>query len=332
MECPFVKSNQLYDGILNIPRDDGSYEAPENPKCLPGHPYYQLGETERLTAFLEREFCAPDLEAMAPRLWMMSTQSSGNINPLHKQKVKGREIVITEDPRLHLVWGRDRILMKPIPIYLLSYDFWTKFLLDDSSILLDLEKRDSIRRSALGYLRTYYYLVRHESDFFIGQELRLIPKDVNWPGFCDFISDFEKIPDSDVSSRYSYGELRLARLNFYIQIFLWRSYFERVRGYEAYFSRFHGVLIFAFAALTVVFSAMQVELLVEQTTGDQWVEFWRASRYFSVLGLVCVAVLIFWFIARFLYMFLDEWQFAIRMRWKLRKERRKNKNDNVEYT
>jgi hypothetical protein len=268
---------------------------------------------------------------MAPRLWVMTTQSSANVSPLHKQKVKGREVVITEDPRLHLVWGRDRILMKPIPVYLLSYDFWTKFLLDDSSTLLDSKKRDIIRRSALGYLRTYYYLVRHESDFFIGQNLRLIPQEVTWPDFCGFISGFGKILDSEVSKRYWYGELRLARLNFYIQIFLWKSYFERVRGYEAYFSRFYGVLIFAFAALTVVFSAMQVELVVEQTTGDQWLEFWRTCRYFSVSSLVCVSSLTFWFIARALYMFLDEWQFAIRMRWKLREERRQTKNENSSY-
>ncbi|KAF2462923.1 uncharacterized protein BDR25DRAFT_308060 [Lindgomyces ingoldianus] len=59
---------------------------------------------------------------MAPRLWIM------NINPLHRQRVKGREIVLTEEPRLHLVWIHDRIFAKPLPRYLLSQTFWKMFL------------------------------------------------------------------------------------------------------------------------------------------------------------------------------------------------------------
>ena len=33
----------------------------------------------------------------------MTTSSSGNINPLHHRRVKGREIIITEKPRLPMV-------------------------------------------------------------------------------------------------------------------------------------------------------------------------------------------------------------------------------------
>ena len=142
----------------------------------------------RVKQFLEQEFYAEDLENIAPRLWIMSTQSSANINPLHRQRVKGREIIVTEEPRLHLVWLDDRIFLKPLPTYLLSYVFWEAFLGLESTQLGS--RQEAIRRAALGYLRSYRYLVRHESDFRIAQQdgLRLIPQDVQWPNFCRFMS------------------------------------------------------------------------------------------------------------------------------------------------
>lgn len=50
---------------------------------LPGHPRISLEDTGQLRRFLAREFQTPDLDRMAPYLWMMSTYSSSNINPLH---------------------------------------------------------------------------------------------------------------------------------------------------------------------------------------------------------------------------------------------------------
>ena len=62
---------------------------------------------------------------------------------------------------------------------------------------------------ARGLLRTYYHLIRHESDFCIAQqdELRLVPKCVTWEEFCDFTSAFREIGDLDVARSYRYGEL-----------------------------------------------------------------------------------------------------------------------------
>jgi hypothetical protein len=115
-------------------------------------------------------------------LWMMFVQSSANISSLHRQRVKGRPIVI-EDPKLHLVWFYDRIFIKPLPGYLLSCSFWEKYLLRDSSLLN--QRREAIRASALGYLRTWSHLIKHQCDFHIGQEkgLQLIPSDMRWYHF-----------------------------------------------------------------------------------------------------------------------------------------------------
>jgi hypothetical protein len=138
--------------------------------------------TPRLVTFLKQKFCSYDVEKISLMLWMMFVQSSANISSLHRQRVKGRAIVI-EDPKLHLVWFYDRIFIKPLPGYLLSCSFWEKYLLRDSSPLE--ARREAIRASALGYLRTWSHLIKHQCDFHIGQEkgLQLIPSDMRWHHF-----------------------------------------------------------------------------------------------------------------------------------------------------
>lgn len=173
---PFSKSQEL---CTDLEADEAGAQATTS---LLGHPWLMPHDLPRLSQFLDDEFWAQDLETFAPQLWVMSTPSSTNVNPLHRQRVKGREIVVTEEPRLHLVWFYDRII-KPLPKYLLSHRFWEMFLANKSSCLGG--RREKIRRAALGYLRTYRYLIRHESDFTIAiqHHLRLIPQDVGWVDF-----------------------------------------------------------------------------------------------------------------------------------------------------
>src|SRR5205814_10127221 len=168
-----------------------------------GYPRIALSDTVCLTSFLRSEFCNDDLDKMSPHLWIMSTQSSANISPLHRQKVKGREIIVTEDPRLHLIWIYDRVFVKPLPLYLTSHAFWDTYLTSATSPLG--EERRRIRAAALGYLRTWVHLVRYESDFRIARDekLCLIPGEVDWAKFCGFVARLESIMDSDVSDRYA---------------------------------------------------------------------------------------------------------------------------------
>ncbi|KZF21643.1 hypothetical protein L228DRAFT_156863 [Xylona heveae TC161] len=313
---PFVKCYQLCSDL-----DDTATPSKVKPTTtLPGHPYIKLDTPSILRSFLEKELYARDLEAIAPYLWVMSTQSSSNINPLHRQKVKGREIVVTEDPRLHLVWIHDRIFIKPLPRYLLSYAFWDLFLSGKSTELGDLCA--VLRSAALGYLRTYRYLIQHETDFFIAQQehLRLVPKDVDWPRFCDFISELDRVRDVDVSGRYCYGEIRLSRLNFYAPFLLRRFYYEQVHGqYSDIFGRFYGPVLFVFAVVTTLLNSMQVGMAVEQVSSEHWVAFWTTSRWFSILSLTGTALIALAFILLWMFIFIDEWIYAIKC---LRKRRR----------
>jgi hypothetical protein len=314
--APFSKANQLVEDL------EPSTKAPQM-TTLPGQPSIALNDSTHVRRFLENEFCSQDLETMAPRLWIMATFSSANINPLHHQRVKGREIIVTEKSRLHLVWIHNRIFIKPLPRYLLSRAFWEMFL-DKNSDGLGAS-HDHIRKAATGFLRTYRYLIRHESDFNIAQQdnLRLIPKDMEWASFSRFMLELHHIEDSAVSKRYYYGELRLTRLNFYAPFLLRKFQFEHVHGqYGDFFARLYGPILFVFALVSIILNSMQVTLAAEQLVAAHWESVWDLFRWFSVISLLGAAIISMWFILLWLWIFLDEWIFTIRRKLEKRRESR----------
>ena len=88
-------------------------------------------------------------------------------------------IVVAEEPKLHLVWTDDRIFVKPLPQYLTSNAFWRDYLGDGAGATM----RGCLaptRKAALGYFRTWFHLIKSESDFRIAQEasLPLVPADM----------------------------------------------------------------------------------------------------------------------------------------------------------
>ena len=174
-----------------------------------------------------------------------------------------------------------------------------------------------VRMSALGFLRTYFHLIRYESDFEIARsEARLLPPDITWNEFCAFSKDFLDISDDAVSERYNYGELRLTRLNLYAKPIIGRFQYERVHGqYGAFFARFYGPLLFIFSILSIILSAMQVELGVETLTKAQWQPFWNTCRWFVVVALVCMACLTLSLVLLLIGMIANEWVFALKTRY-----------------
>jgi hypothetical protein len=195
------------------------------------------------------------------------------------------------------------------------------FLINRSICLGD--RRDQIRKAALGYLRTYRYLIRHESDFIIAKQdhLNLIPQDVGWAEFCQFISAFDQVKDTDVSDRYSYGELRLSRLNFYAPFFLGKFRFEQIHGqYSDYFARLYGPILFVFAAVSTMLNSMQVELAVEQVASVQWVSLWTVFRCFSAIVMIGTVLISLCFILLWSWLLSDEWIYTIRTRRRRRRD------------
>ena len=318
--CPFSSNNSLLLG----PTDYSLNGEDENPgrRTVPGQPLLSWDDHQGAGALLELEILTPDLDAMAPHMWMMATQSSANINALHRQLVKGRRILVTEDPQLHLVWLQDRIHIKPLPKFLLSYDFWNNVLLS-SSPGTGPQQSDLVKAS-LGYLRSYRHLIQHESDLRIAQQddLQLVPKEASWEQVIRFLSELESIHDDDVSPRYAFGELRLSRLNFYGKFFLRRFHFERLYvQYGSYFGQFYAPLLFTFGLSALTLNSLQVELTVEQLPGNENLNLQTLGRLVAVTVLVWVIFVTLILVLLFLYLFVDEWQYAIR--YKVRSTRRK---------
>ncbi|KAI4165235.1 MAG: hypothetical protein LQ342_001103 [Letrouitia transgressa] len=339
-KIPFSKSTQLntelvfFRRLFHLSRTDD----PQNTR-LPSQPRIQLN-TPELLSYVSQDLQTPELDSFAPYLWLLSTPSYINISPLHHQLVKGRTIVLTEDPQLHLLWIYDRIFVKPVPEYLLSHAFW-EFCFDgygDTKASLPPEGREEAFKAACGFLRSWALLVRYRSDFAIavkdGEGGSLLPKSdggdseksggtkITYEAFCDFIAPFADVGDDQVSPRYKYGEIRLSRLKIWSKIFMRNFHFEQFYGqYGAYFGRFYGPLIFLFGALSVVLSAMQVELGVStgRMEAGNWVVFESVCRWFSIVTILLVAASTFFLIALLIRMVAGEVFFATRSMYRKRR-------------
>lgn len=188
----------------------------DDAKCLPGYPEISLDNKEEVDSFLSEDNRTPKLEKIAPYLWWMSRQSSSHIAPLHNQAVKFRQIVLCENPELHLIWYYNIIFIKTIPKYLLSPAFWTthlQLIIQPSDTNADIRsRRRVVEKSALGFLRTYLHLIKYESDFEIAKEKRLVPKTMTWGSFSILRTSLRDIQDLEVTQRYHCGENLRPRL------------------------------------------------------------------------------------------------------------------------
>lgn len=209
------------------------------------------------------------------------------IDSLHEQHIKKRRIVIAEDPGLHLVWYYDTIFIKPIPLFLLNFTTWRGLLLPPISTVISrqpdcpveggrtsysVNTLDAQCKSAIGFLRTYSILIRHPSDYEIARSSGLIHENITYSDFRAFIKPFFALPESAVSQRYRFGQMRLTRLNWAVRLlqpcsvstgswFANKLYYQELYTQSGDYSvSWLPPLLFTFAALSVVLSAMQVVL------------------------------------------------------------------------
>ncbi len=210
--------------------------------------------------------------------------------------------------------------MKPLPRYLTSYAFWHSYLGRGVDEAADTRSQ-RIRRAALGYLRTYYYLVKTELDFHIAQDLslRLLTKDTTWEQFCYFITPLVDVTDRDVSGRYAYGEIRLRRLNFYAPLLLGKANFQLVEYQSAsYFARFYGPILFLIGVMSIALNGFQIIIGVEQAKPTQYSDIaFGVAMWCSVLVIVFFCILFGWLILLYFYKVVKEWKYAFRDRARL---------------
>jgi hypothetical protein len=166
--------------------------------------------------------------------------------PLHRYRMMGYEIVTTEQMDLHLLKMGGKILVKPLPEWILSYEFWETWICGD----------EVLHRSACGFILSYIWLLVTPIDLKIAEEFGLIPSCITWPWWKSFVQDF--LGDepgrvdintlAQVNKRYQFGDLRLGRINsIYRSRFFWthfvRGYLYGYNRYVVFFQRKFGWLL-----------------------------------------------------------------------------------------
>ncbi|KAL0932823.1 uncharacterized protein CTRU02_211786 [Colletotrichum truncatum] len=300
---------------------------------FPGQPWLRLQDQQStITQFLRKDIVTDDLDKLAPHMWLLATQRSDHVSSLTHQQVRGRKIVVTENPGLHLTWIYERVFVKPLPEYLLSHAFWDYYLVGRDSPI-SASDREAILRAAKGFLRSYAFLIRHKADYLLAtheDNLELVPKSISFSSLVEFLRCFEGISDAEVSPRYMYGDLRLTRVNFWAAVFLRRSrYFKSHGQYGAYFAQYYGPILFVFGGIAIALGAMQVVLAVDPgpASENEWIQFSWMSRGFSVFVLCLVLILTLAMIAELLFLVLREVIYATRHRYQKIKAEYASRND-----
>jgi hypothetical protein len=283
--------SDLLDGFAATYRLGNSLE-------LPSH-------TNLISRFVAHELDLKKLHDIQGYLWLAGLPLPPRA--LHHQVLLGREILITEQMHMHLLWSRGRILLKPIPRFLLSPLFWEQHLLPPQ----EAQGRDgsiqcSLRETALGFLLSYAALIAHESDFHLAKSKSLIPSSVTWTQWRLFIrqlltnSSKDNTPPSQVAVRFRYGELRLDRIKLILTLLPTMSDSGFLPRYSSYIQFICENLEYIAAGtvyVVVILSAMQVGLAVPQLANNST---FQACSYgfvvFAILGpLAAIAlVLIIW--------------------------------------
>ncbi|KAK3215315.1 hypothetical protein GRF29_19g2884871 [Pseudopithomyces chartarum] len=227
---PFARTSEL---IANSKEPAGI--------AVPNEPFIPASRPA-INCFLSKELECRVLDELAPYFFVFCKRHNEHVDALHEYAINGLHVAIAEDPGLHLVRKYNAIYIKPIPHCLFNYDFWQTYLIpedqgDEQHLTIRSDRQNSSRkaqfrpasnedrklsitcRSALGLLRSYGYLIKHESDFHIARENNLIPKHVTYTQFQHFIQSFRNIPDTCVSPRYQYGHIRMTRLNMAVRLY-----------------------------------------------------------------------------------------------------------------
>lgn len=256
----------------------------------------------------------PKLNRVHQYLWLAGLPRPAR--PLHRQRLLGRTIRLTEVPDEHLVWHETYILVKPLPEYLLSYNFWEDELCND----------ETLYQSACGLLLSYVWLISTRSDLHIAHDVGVLAPDVQWEAWMMLVLDFLNCVDihslNQVDRRYAYSELRLSRLNSLYRLGaagfstnkLVYGYMSGSDRYTTFFERNFGWLLIIFIYITVVLSAMQVALATTSFGQNARFQGFSYGVALTAVGfvLMAVAVALSVWLALFWYHLLSTIQYCKR--------------------
>ena len=153
----------------------------------------------------------------------------------------------------------------------------------------------------------------------VNSKLYLIPtvddQPMTFSSFFRFISQFEKLSNSQVAQRYSYGMLRLTRLNYMTPFLMGKlTYFHVQPQCTDYLSRFNPSVVTFFAVISTILNSIQVELAVQGLYLDDGVEWPRFAHGCQWVAVCVIALVAFFMVSILLFiivMLLKELVFAI---------------------
>jgi hypothetical protein len=229
------------------------------------HDIVAPGSPDQDLQFLENELSVERLNSIHPSLW-----KAGRPMParhLGYQLVLSRDIVLTEEMSLHMVWRSTKIYIKPLPKFLLVPDFWAANLADQRADTPEIARlRQRLDECARGFIYSYCSLLAYESDFDLAKNLRLLPQNIKWTDWREWAAEvLANCPYDALNPRFWYGELRLGRLNKiyrYEKGQLLRGY-SRVGSSSTYSELLRdnfGILAAILGYVVIVLTAMQVGL------------------------------------------------------------------------
>ncbi|KAH6649364.1 hypothetical protein F5144DRAFT_552753 [Chaetomium tenue] len=166
-------------------------------------------------------------------------------------------------------------------------------------------------------MRSYTFLIRSETDYRLANDEKapLLPfgMENTTDGFervSRFINQFSHLTDDQVSPRYSYGELRLRRLNWLIRILgIKVTYFHMHGEWGTVFMDMLAPLVAIFAVLSIFLAAMQVGLAVDPSISTYTV----ICYWFSVIVLLATGTASFGFLGVMVGVYIYQQVFAYKM-------------------
>lgn len=160
-----------------------------------------------LRTYLQNQLDVSRLDAIHEYSWFAGLPQRAR--PLHYQRMKNHQIIVTERTDRHLLWQDNMLLVAPLPAFLLDYDIWIDHICPNRELT----------ELANGMLLSYTWLVSSENDLMIAHEAGLLSKEIDWPRWTTFVGalignlirdDMETVA---LNKRYHYGELRIGRIN-----------------------------------------------------------------------------------------------------------------------
>ena len=244
--------------------------------------------------FLCAFFDLSRFDTIRKMMWLIAVH--GAPRSLYYQKFLRREIVIAEELDLHLVWAKSRIFIKPLPDFLLNYDFWEAYI----------SCEPQLHRAACGLLYSYCGLIRFGHDLQVAQECHLVNVNLDYRAWTEFartiLPNLNPHDSNTMDTRFQYGELRLHRLDtiyryspykFSVSSILQGFPHALTESYVPYMDQYNNA-VSAFGVIVIILSAFNLSLSAHSKSPDPDLQ--QAAYGFALFAMILCAALIGLFI------------------------------------